>query len=188
MLGKSELSVAIKFKFKLQLESFPLRRVRVGIRTASVRPARDLFLLLMDPITNSNSFSTLEVHLDGVDSPGSSVFDLPIQNTISARSNPRLEIRPPAIDTLTELRDTTAHEPKFLGSNSFVLVSGGTGGNAICTAFPNACYVLPVSDDGGSSSEIIRVLGGPSVGTIIVFLTYTLNAKSLIVVERRYSE
>ncbi|KAJ3873788.1 hypothetical protein F5051DRAFT_462898 [Lentinula edodes] len=120
----------------------------------------------MDPITNSNSFSTLGVHLDGVDSPGSSVFDLPIQNTISARSNPRLEIRPPAIDTLTELRDPTAHEPKFLGSNSFVLVSGGTGGNAICTAFPNACYVLPVSDDGGSSSEIIRVLGGPSVGDI----------------------
>jgi len=47
---------------------------------------------------------------------------------------------------------------------SFVIISGGTGGNAICSAFGNACYVLPVSDDGGSSSEIIRVLGGPSVG------------------------
>jgi hypothetical protein len=46
----------------------------------------------------------------------------------------------------------------------FLVVSGGTGGNAICSAFDNACYVLPVSDDGGSSSEIIRVLGGPSIG------------------------
>ncbi|EMD41382.1 hypothetical protein CERSUDRAFT_128117 [Gelatoporia subvermispora B] len=48
----------------------------------------------------------------------------------------------------------------------FLVVSGGTGGNAICSAFDNACYVLPVSDDGGSSSEIIRVLGGPSIGDI----------------------
>ena len=47
---------------------------------------------------------------------------------------------------------------------SFVVISGGTGGNAICTAFQDATYVLPVSDDGGSSSEIIRVLGGPSIG------------------------
>lgn len=47
------------------------------------------------------------------------------------------------------------------------MLSGGTGGNAICSAFGlNATYVLPVSDDGGSSSEIIRVLGGPSVGDI----------------------
>lgn len=45
-----------------------------------------------------------------------------------------------------------------------MVISGGTGGNAICSAFGNACYVLPVSDDGGSSSEIIRVLGGPSIG------------------------
>lgn len=50
---------------------------------------------------------------------------------------------------------------------SFVVISGGTGGNAICAAFGDEChYVLPVSDDGGSSSEIIRVLGGPSIGDI----------------------
>ena len=49
---------------------------------------------------------------------------------------------------------------------SFVVISGGTGGNAICTAFQDATYVLPVSDDGGSSSEIIRVLGGPSIGML----------------------
>ena len=27
-------------------------------------------------------------------------------------------------------------------------------------------YVLPVSDDGGSTAEIVRVLGGPAVGDI----------------------
>jgi hypothetical protein len=46
----------------------------------------------------------------------------------------------------------------------YLVVSGGTGCNAICSAFVDACYVLPISDDGGSSSEIIRVLGGPSIG------------------------
>jgi hypothetical protein len=54
-----------------------------------------------------------------------------------------------------------SHAPRFL------VVSGGTGCNAICSAFDDACYVLPVSDDGGSSSEIIRVLGGPSIGAAL---------------------
>jgi hypothetical protein len=45
------------------------------------------------------------------------------------------------------------------GSNSsFIVVSGGTGCNSICSAFGEAvCYVLPVSDNGGSSSEVIVV-------------------------------
>ncbi|KAF9068529.1 hypothetical protein BDP27DRAFT_1327200 [Rhodocollybia butyracea] len=97
-----------------------------------------------------------------VDSPGSSVFDLPIQNTAAnSNSTPHLEIRSPALGT-----DTKDTQDGCLDITSFVLISGGTGGNAICTAFPKACYVLPVSDDGGSSSEIIRVLGGPSIGDI----------------------
>lgn len=49
---------------------------------------------------------------------------------------------------------------------TYLVISGGTGGNSICPAFDDVCYVLPVSDDGGSSSEIIRVLGGPSIGDI----------------------
>ncbi|KAJ7613054.1 hypothetical protein FB45DRAFT_802989, partial [Roridomyces roridus] len=49
----------------------------------------------------------------------------------------------------------------------FILISGGTGGNGICSAFgPGASFVLPVSDDAGSSSEIICVLGGPLIGDI----------------------
>ena len=56
---------------------------------------------------------------------------------------------------------------------SLIVISGGTGGNAICTAFEDATYVLPVSDDGGSSSEIIRVLGGPSIGNFFLWIDYS---------------
>ncbi|KAJ7581064.1 UPF0052-domain-containing protein [Mycena floridula] len=95
-----------------------------------------------------------------LESPGSSVFDLPIQtsgkNTQPSHSRPSIVV--------PELGPPDDLEPSPL---SFVVISGGTGGNAICSAFGNdACYVLPISDDGGSSSEIIRVLGGPSIGDI----------------------
>ncbi|KAH7884009.1 UPF0052-domain-containing protein [Phlebopus sp. FC_14] len=92
----------------------------------------------------------------GDESPGSSVFDLPVQPSTSARtSQGRL------------LLTTDDHRGSSLEAGpQVVVISGGSGGNAICTAFDNACFVLPVSDDGGSSSEIIRVLGGPSIGDI----------------------
>jgi hypothetical protein len=95
----------------------------------------------------------------GIESPGSSVFDLPTQPTLPARTTSC----PPA-----KAQDRASGQlgTPLVEANraSFLVISGGTGGNAICSAFGNACYVLPVSDDGGSSSEIIRVLGGPSVG------------------------
>ncbi|KAF5377313.1 hypothetical protein D9615_006412 [Tricholomella constricta] len=101
-----------------------------------------------------------------LDSPGSSVFDLPTQGVPDSNTpgnatspgrhpSPRLELG----------RIAGSHDAQN-PSPSFVVISGGTGGNAICSAFTNASYVLPVSDDGGSSSEIIRVLGGPSIGDI----------------------
>lgn len=105
------------------------------------------------PVTRQNQ---------GIDSPGSSVFDLPIQTSLgpqertASRQLQRIETDPLVLND-----GSSAAEPAL----SFVVVSGGTGGNAICSAFGNAChYILPVSDDGGSSSEIIRVLGGPSIG------------------------
>ncbi|KAL4065788.1 hypothetical protein V8B97DRAFT_2025582 [Scleroderma yunnanense] len=95
--------------------------------------------------------------VEGNDSPSSSAFDLPIQ-----LSNPQ-----PALPPLKTTQDELKNGP--LPCNPLphiVVISGGSGGNSICSAFPNACFVLPVSDDGGSSSEIIRVLGGPSIGDI----------------------
>ncbi|KAI0932876.1 hypothetical protein AcW1_000131 [Taiwanofungus camphoratus] len=99
------------------------------------------------------------IQRSGADSPGSSIFDLPAQ---SERKPGHLAPSPPTMYT-GELSDTSNFKQD---SPSFLVISGGTGCNSICSAFGNACYVLPVSDDGGSSSEIIRVLGGPSIGDI----------------------
>lgn len=50
---------------------------------------------------------------------------------------------------------------------SYLVVSGGTGANSFASAFgPSPAFVLPVSDDGGSSAEILRCFGGPSIGDI----------------------
>ncbi|KAF7319833.1 hypothetical protein MKEN_00766400 [Mycena kentingensis (nom. inval.)] len=91
-------------------------------------------------------------------SPGSSVFDLPSQNANPPSAAQRgLQAHP-------SLKPHSVESP---ADASYVVISGGTGGNAICSAFgARACYVLPVSDDGGSSAEIIRVIGGPSIGDI----------------------
>ncbi|KAK0207980.1 UPF0052-domain-containing protein [Desarmillaria ectypa] len=98
----------------------------------------------------------LKVQSSGTNSPGSSVFDLPV-----TASQERYQTSTPA--SASTPATSTQHAST---STSIVVVSGGTGGNSICSAFGNACYILPVSDDGGSSSEIIRVLGGPSIGDI----------------------
>ncbi|QRV76478.1 hypothetical protein RhiJN_04493 [Ceratobasidium sp. AG-Ba] len=75
--------------------------------------------------------------------------------------SPASTVAPSSVD----LHPPTRPEDTDLGS--FIVISGGTGCNAICEAFgKDASYVLPVSDNGGSSSEIIRVLGGPSIGDI----------------------
>jgi hypothetical protein len=100
------------------------------------------------------------VRIDG--SPGSSVFDLPVQ-----ASNPTPQPRTFAggrTDGSLRLSIGNHNEAAPDSSPQITVISGGSGGNSICSAFDNACFVLPVSDDGGSSSEIIRVLGGPSIG------------------------
>ncbi|TBU54005.1 hypothetical protein BD310DRAFT_936957 [Dichomitus squalens] len=95
----------------------------------------------------------------GADSPGSSVFDLPTQ--------PGPAHATPDRSSSVATGKSTGLLTSLSGETSFVVISGGTGCNSICPAFGrSACYILPVSDDGGSSSEIIRVLGGPSIGDI----------------------
>uniref|UniRef100_A0A0W0F9W6 Uncharacterized protein n=1 Tax=Moniliophthora roreri TaxID=221103 RepID=A0A0W0F9W6_MONRR len=114
---------------------------------------------------NTGSF-TLKVQQDPHGSPTSSVFDLPISNSTSDPAILKPNIRILSETSIVEPPVNIKSRSPGIDSSiaSFVVVSGGTGGNAICTAFSNASFVLPVSDDGGSSSEIIRVLGGPSIG------------------------
>ncbi|KAG8807245.1 hypothetical protein FRC17_004558 [Serendipita sp. 399] len=92
-------------------------------------------------------------------SRASSIFDLPTRNP--ARSN---------TDFITGegLTSTYIQRGGVISAGTFIVLSGGSGCNAFCSAFPQnqTCYVLPVTDDGGSSSEIIRVIGGPSIGDV----------------------
>ncbi|KAN0060928.1 hypothetical protein ACQY0O_006662 [Thecaphora frezii] len=56
--------------------------------------------------------------------------------------------------------------PSEAGPGPILVISGGSGYNDLVSATPGATYVMPISDNGGSSSEIIRVLGGPSIGDL----------------------
>lgn len=94
----------------------------------------------------------------GVSSATSSVFDIPTFNDPDVQR---------AVRTPNDPLGLGANDPGDGESTPILVVSGGTGCNSICSAFGRqACYVLPVSDNGGSSAEIIRVLGGPSIGDI----------------------
>jgi 2-phospho-L-lactate transferase/gluconeogenesis factor (CofD/UPF0052 family) len=60
-------------------------------------------------------------------------------------------------------------------STHLVVFKGGTAFNSLLESFrshfPKTSYVVPVSDDGGSSREICRVFGGPSIGDLRSTLT-----------------
>lgn len=57
-----------------------------------------------------------------------------------------------------------------MNSPGIVVVSGGTAANSLLSTFAaisnRISYILPISDNGGSTSEIIRVIGGPAIGDI----------------------
>ncbi|KAL0094814.1 hypothetical protein F4703DRAFT_1040025 [Phycomyces blakesleeanus] len=72
---------------------------------------------------------------------------------------------------------------------SFVIFSGGSACNFIAPAFQSissdVCYVLGISDNGGSTSELLRVLGGPSIGDIRSRLIRLINVNQSDSVELR---
>ena len=67
-----------------------------------------------------------------------------------------------------------AATPTPLSTRSGIVVfSGGSAANSLVEIFNQLCeannttlsYVIPISDNGGSSSELIRVFGGPGNAT-----------------------
>uniref|UniRef100_A0A2P2LGB1 Uncharacterized protein LOC105140688 isoform X5 n=1 Tax=Rhizophora mucronata TaxID=61149 RepID=A0A2P2LGB1_RHIMU len=64
----------------------------------------------------------------------------------------------------------SAISPPLPAQPSLLVFSGGTAFNGVVEELKNlttrVAHVLPVSDDGGSTAEIVRVLGGPAVGDI----------------------
>jgi len=77
---------------------------------------------------DTNPSSSLLIHTPAPGSPGSSVFDLPIQSSGPTTARPK----PPAIHTQALDRCPQEDTPKF--KHSYVVISGGTGGNAICAS------------------------------------------------------
>lgn len=53
---------------------------------------------------------------------------------------------------------------------SVVVFSGGTAFDSLVAPLARwtsrVTYVLPVTDNGGSTAEILRVLGGPAIGDV----------------------
>lgn len=96
--------------------------------------------------------SCSEDRTTAMSSPGSSIFDLPQSSYEPPPKTNREKVVGNAV-----ISDINSSQPIH---SSLLVISGGTGANSLCAAFGNdACYALPVSDDGGSSSEIIRVIG-----------------------------
>lgn len=61
------------------------------------------------------------------------------------------------------------------------ILSGGTATNELVPLFNNLTddisYILPILDNGGSTSELIRVIGGPAIGDIRSRLTRLIPEK-----------
>lgn len=72
-----------------------------------------------------------------------------------------------------------------LAKRKVVVFSGGSAANSLVDVFnevidKNNCaltYVIPISDNGGSSSEVLRVFGGPGIGDVrsrLAFFIYVV--------------
>lgn len=59
-------------------------------------------------------------------------------------------------------------------NRGIVVFSGGSAANNLVDVFDSVreskdcplSYIIPISDNGGSSSELIRVFGGPGIGDV----------------------
>ena len=85
-----------------------------------------------------------------------------------------MSFRDPFTDSLTLPTISESHvrsaspTPRALGGG-IVVFSGGSAANSLVEVFNEVrdanrttlSYVIPISDNGGSSSELIRVFGGP---------------------------
>jgi 2-phospho-L-lactate transferase/gluconeogenesis factor (CofD/UPF0052 family) len=96
-----------------------------------------------------------------------------VRQTSSARSlinpspfasTPHTPLHPTDLTSARQSQVTEHYQP------ATVVFSGGTAFNSVAGALRSlttkVAHVLPVSDDGGSTAEIVRVVGGPAVGDI----------------------
>jgi hypothetical protein len=71
----------------------------------------------------------------------------------------------------TPQRPATPNGMESIKKRGIVVFSGGSAANSLVDVFRNIAvdkkcqlsYVIPISDNGGSSSELIRMFGGPGM-------------------------
>lgn len=77
---------------------------------------------------------------------------------------------PPFADVTLAARSACHVSGGRRGAALMLYFSGGTALNAyvdaLCLTPTPITFVMPISDDGGSTGEIIRALGGPGIGDI----------------------
>ena len=79
-----------------------------------------------------------------------------------------------------------------VNSRKVVVFSGGSAANSLVDVFnqvieKNNCsltYVIPISDNGGSSSELIRVFGGPGIGDVRSMSIFSTGLDAQLKIER----
>lgn len=73
--------------------------------------------------------------------------------------------------------------PNLPSTSQLTVFKGGTAFNGILRAFqqqfPKTTYVVPITDNGGSSREVGRVFGGPSIGDLRSTLTRLSDESTL---------
>ena len=82
---------------------------------------------------------------------------------------PNTSKAPTPVDPSTSGPPRRPVSPNPAGQSGIVVFSGGSAANNLVDVFElvreendsSLSYVIPISDNGGSSSEIIRVFGGP---------------------------
>ena len=86
--------------------------------------------------------------------------------------NPQDHLQLPITDkSPTPASPRRSASPNSVNRSGIVVFSGGSAANNLVDVFEklrcendgNLSYVIPISDNGGSSSEIIRVFGGPGM-------------------------
>ena len=68
----------------------------------------------------------------------------------------------------------TINDQASTPNRGIVVFSGGSAANSLVDVFGAVrenrncplSYIIPISDNGGSSSELIRIFGGPGIGDV----------------------
>ncbi|KAJ3041233.1 hypothetical protein HDV00_009771 [Rhizophlyctis rosea] len=83
----------------------------------------------------------------------------------------------------TTLGETVGPMSASTSPASIAIFSGGSAVNSLVGVFQgltdDTAYIMPVSDDGGSTSEIVRIVGGPGIGDLRSRLVRLAETKSV---------